>query len=136
MAIERFTRDNVRDMRGRMQAALDTLKDLGVSFDLGNISYGDVEFHLTVTVRCGAGAAMSAKERKLEEARRDWETYAKLFKLDPSWLGRTFETRGETFTIVGVKPLAEKFPVLAEKKDGRLFKFSAETIIMKLGGKL
>jgi len=50
------------------------------------------------------------------------------FGLEPDDLGSSFLFRGEMYKIVGLKPRSYKYPVLAERSDGRSFKFAADLV--------
>lgn len=58
----------------------------------------------------------------------DFKRYAKSFGLEPDLLGTSFSYSGDHYTIVGMKPRAPKFPVIAERTDGKRFKFPADVV--------
>ena len=48
--------------------------------------------------------------------------------LPPASLGMSFASGGRTYTIRGLNLKAPRFPVLADRDDGRGFRFPAETV--------
>jgi len=54
-----------------------------------------------------------------------------LFGLDPSVYGKTFKNiNGEEFKVVGLKPKAPKYPLLATR-NGNRYKFKLSDMIRK-----
>lgn len=49
--------------------------------------------------------------------------YAVMFDLDPALDGKSFFYGNESYTITGIAPKSWKRPVLATRRDGKVFKF-------------
>lgn len=66
----------------------------------------------------------------------EFKKYATAFGLKPEDLGRTFESRGETYEICGASIKSSKYPILAKNvKNGKILKFMLESVILKLAAK-
>lgn len=61
--------------------------------------------------------------------RKNFQQMATSYGLDPNDLDKVFNSNGEDFRIDGLKPKAQKYPVLATRvKDNKRFKFSADQL--------
>lgn len=54
---------------------------------------------------------------------------AHVYGLKAEDLGATFESRGRTYTIVGLNGRARKMPIQATRDDGKSFKFTDVTVV-------
>jgi hypothetical protein len=59
---------------------------------------------------------------------KDFRQYAHMFGLAPEDLGRTFDSRGNRFTITGLKLASAIFPILAVNQSGKGYKFPADDV--------
>ncbi len=91
------------------------------TFDGGQITF-KVEF-----AEINEGGIVKTKEAT------DFEHYAHRYGMTAEHLGATFESRGETFTIVGCKPRATKMPILAKNSAGKGYKFNDADVCRMLG---
>jgi hypothetical protein len=64
----------------------------------------------------------------------DFRRYAHEYGLKPEWLGKTFESRGQEFTIVGLSTRAKKYKVIARNSEGVGYKFHHDSVIAKMIG--
>jgi len=118
--ITQFDRPNCRLARAAAKRALAVLEDeLGVSVDLGHGSFSQDEFTVKLRLVVTGGE---------DVAQRDWNQYCRSFGLKPEQFGTTFESRGTTFTVCGIKPLATRFPVIAINANGTKYKFPANML--------
>jgi hypothetical protein len=69
----------------------------------------------------------------VKEARVAFPTMAKLFGLEPSWLDKVIDVRGEKYTIAGLNSDRSKFPVVLINSKGEVKGFTAEGVRMLLG---
>jgi hypothetical protein len=92
-------------------------------------SYGDTAAILKIEFaeRSEAGIVMT-------QMATDFQTYAESVGLKADDLGKSFERHGNTFKIVGFKPRATKMPVIAERQDGKRFKFREDDVRRGLTG--
>ncbi len=58
----------------------------------------------------------------------DFKALAKFHGLSADDFGKQFVSRGERFTIVGLKPKSHKFPILGQNRSGTIYKFPAESV--------
>lgn len=54
---------------------------------------------------------------------------AKWYGINPTALGQKFTFNGLVYSISGLKPRSGKFPILAVRADGKIFKFQAQSIL-------
>jgi hypothetical protein len=70
-------------------------------------------------------------EAKTKEA-ESFKLFATAYGLKGEDFGKSFKSNGHTYKICGLKTKSGKYPVLAEREDGRKFKFGAEHIKLVL----
>lgn len=117
-------RDKARKVSEAMQEALGLIeKDFGVKFKVGNGTYNESG----VTFKVEA-AELSKDGLVLGKETVHYRQFQKRYGLPDLWTVVSFG--GKQYKIVGLKPRADKFPVLAQR-DGRTFKLSVE----QAGGK-
>ena len=63
----------------------------------------------------------------------DFKALAKFYGLGTDDLGKPFVIRGERYEIVGLKPKSHKFPILGRNRNGKVYKFPAESVKRGLG---
>jgi len=121
--ITKFTPSKLKILRIELEGALATvLEKHGLSAKLGNMKYGDTHFHCKLEVNCGSS----------DDAERDEFTrQAFAYGLTGDDYGKSFTQGGESFRIVAFKPRSPKYPILAEKMDGKRYKFP-ESVLKNL----
>ena len=126
-----FDRQTVKTTRERLQTALDAVAaELGCQIKVGGATFERDGSRCYFKVDCavvGEDGTVETREAS------DFVLYAAQFKLSPEDLGREFTKGGETFTIIGCKPKSYKFPILARRQDGKVFKFPAVTVRAGMG---
>jgi hypothetical protein len=65
-----------------------------------------------------------------------FKRHAPLFGLKKSDLGRSFKHAGDSYTIIGLKPRASRFPVVVESTNGKRFKMPVSYVQQGLGRKV
>jgi hypothetical protein len=64
---------------------------------------------------------------------RDYKAYASMLGLDSVPFGTMFHTQGATYTVCGLKPRSDKYPVLAKcYQNGKTYKFAPHTVLHAL----
>ena len=119
-------RAKAKVVRAALEKALKTIDPaLGLNFEIGNgrYSYTEIEFKVI---------ALEKSSGSSSRAEADWKKYAASFGLSEVNLGDTFMLRGKVFEITGLKPRSHKYPVLATRSDGKVFKFPAEDVVMNV----
>lgn len=122
-----LTKKQVVQLRAKLQGMFDEFEQLfGWRIKLGNCTYLDVaNFKLTASLLQPDGSAISKEEA-------DFKRYAAKYGLEGQ-LGKTFAYQGKHYKITGAKPGNRKSPILAQRTDGRMFKFPAEAVRRFLG---
>lgn len=119
-----LNRATLRAISTDAEAALASVaKKHGVQIDVGGIRYN--ADHATMKVEIAAIA--SDGTAKTKEA-TDFERYADSYGLKASDLGREFNYLGDTFTLIGAKPRSTKYPLLAKRSDGKVYKLPLNVV--------
>jgi hypothetical protein len=121
-SITKFDAATVETLRPQIVGALERLKSLGLTFDLGRITFSPDDFTAKLTVTL-AGT---------DKSRDAFKTQAKYYGLQPEWLDQTVTNRGETLTVVGLDTKRRGYPVVTKMADGKLVNFAASTIALQL----
>lgn len=129
-----MTKQLLQALRPQIQAALQSVlaTNPGIGLELGNASFdpssGTAKFQLLVAVKSATGTT----DPMLVRAEADWAKYHEMYRLDPAWLGKTFERGGVTHTVLGLMPSRSKYPVLVSI-DGKHRLFDASSIRAAFG---
>lgn len=122
-----LTRESIRNLRDELQTHLDAISaEIGYKLTLGNASFG-----ATVTFKLEA-APMDMNGDATSKTAEDFKRGAYLFGLQPTDLGREFIANGARYKVTGLAIKSRRFPILVEREDGKVFKFPAETVKLKL----
>ena len=97
---------------------------LGVSVQVGNVSYRDDEATVKINV---TEADQDGTLLTLDE--KNYVLHAEREGLKAEWLHKTFIISGNVYTIIGLKPQSSKYPVLAKRVNGSVYKFKVDTIV-------
>lgn len=128
--MDTITKKDCQTIRDALNTALEAVgKDLGLSLDVGRMSYTStsVSIKLTAAVIAADGVVMTEEARNVKE----WAFH---HGCGEDALGKTFMQRGRTFRITGYKPRSPKWPWLATAvDDGRSYKFQDSAVKRALG---
>lgn len=121
-----ITKALLKEVRSDIDEALKAVgQKHGLQMKCGNASFipgGNGTMKVEMSSITEGGQVVS----KIEE---DFKFYASRYGLKPSDLGRTFRNwDGTVYTIVGCKPKAHKYPILATDPSGKRFKFQSYTV--------
>jgi hypothetical protein len=131
--MDSFTRDNLRELRPKLEAALKAFGDEnGIVLSFGSISFSGNECHTKLKMAT-MGEATDADEAIEVMEKTKFERYAKMFGLEPEHFGKEIRVRNELFTISGIAPNRPKFPINATRADGKRFKLGLDTVKIGLG---
>ena len=87
----------------------------GITLEIGNISFSADSFRTTLSAKSSADP--------LENAKSDFIKSAYSVGLLKDAFGKTFDVRGDTFKIIGVKPRSHKYPVIGkDMSNGKEYK--------------
>jgi len=129
------------------------LEQIGKKYDLiintGTIRFNETSFRVKIEGESseapveitfdGDTIPQDAEDQKIpqdtedQKIRKDFQTYAKIFGLDPSDLDKTVIVYGLHHTIVGLKPNNRKYPVIIEDPCGDRQKIEVFKIKNALG---
>jgi hypothetical protein len=105
-------------------AALETKHSIKLS--LGNISYDDYGFR--TKLEAVIGTADNQKDGELLSFKADYMRHCSSYGLTPQqWLTEV-ELNGRKYKIVGIAPRSRKYPIIAEKTDGKFCKIPASYV--------
>ena len=116
-------------LRADITAALATVaKTHGITIATGRCTYTGqtATFKLDIGTISGDGVAVT---KEAESFTRN----AVIFGLLPEDLGKSFVSGGLSFVVAGLKPASTKYPILARREDGKVFKFGEDTVKRLLG---
>lgn len=129
MKIEQMDRAVVKRLADDLEVvakAIASERGLSVRYAGGNYGSSHATLKFEFSVIGGDGVV---QDRMAE----DWKRMAPMFGLKAEDLAKEFRTGQATYRIVGLKPGASKYPIVAERtSDGKRFKFPVETIRMAL----
>jgi hypothetical protein len=126
-----FNGRNVRSILDECEAALKPIAEKhGLTLDRKGRTYRPdalpVMFQFLIK-------QLDANGNEMDSRAKDFIKYAASYGLKESDFLAEFHSNGEVFRIVGFKPKARKYPVLAEKvRDGKTYKFPAERVKLLL----
>lgn len=123
-----ITREKARVLHQEiMEAVRAVAAKHGMTTRFGNATYE------TTTFRIKAELLAVAEDGENLAAKAEWMRHAEWIGMMPSDFGRTFISRGQRYKIVGIKPRSRTMPIIAEREDGKRFKFAPESINLLLG---
>jgi len=110
----------LKQVAGDMEAALKPvgLKH-GLSIEIGNTSYTDIQFNTKVTSKLTRDSDGNPVDVEITE----FERKAALYGYDPNLYHAEFTVRNRIFKIVGYNERARKLPVLTTDDKGKRYKF-------------
>ena len=119
-------RKKVQLLRTKIAEVLEPLgKELGLKMSVvGNASFSNSNVTFKVEV-AEVNEDGEAQTRAVEE----FKAYAVLYGLQEDMFGKTFTIGSNIYKICGLKAKAHKYPVLAKRSDGKVFKFSVSSIL-------
>ena len=114
-----FNIEELREVKEAIEHALKVIGDnYGIDIELGNITYTNFSFRATLE-------ALDKKDGK----RLEFERHCLKFKIPASVYGKTFEFKDSTYQIIGINPIAKKFPLIAiDLSTGKEEVFPANTV--------
>jgi len=121
-----ITKEKVLDIKFKMKEALSKIEkeeNVEISFDGG--SYNSMEFKIKLIV-----TSLEKNENILNQ-----ELFlCRKVGFTQNIIGKEFNFDGQTFLIKTIKTRNRKYPVIAENKKGKSYKFTVSSVIEKLGG--
>lgn len=124
-----ITRDLLRDLRPRIEAALAELAtETGLHITVGNASFtpSNATFKLEIATTDATGEVQTKETTA-------FKSLARSYGLEPDDLGKHIRHNGTEYEIQGLAPKSWRFPILARRiRDGKVFKLPAEAVSRQL----
>lgn len=113
-----MTKEQVKALREKLQCVLDEASEsLGYVLKLGNAT-----FSATATFKLECSPIKTDGSVVSKEA-EDYKRNARLFQMDPEWLGENFIVGGRIYRLTGLSVKSRRFPILAVEVDsGKTYK--------------
>lgn len=121
-----ITKSNLRIFRQDFTNTVESLQEAyDITIDMGNIIYGDEEFHFKIDVTNGNRPEAERNKFINVLKRHGWKYPA----LNNDSYGKEVTINHETCKIVGIKPRASKYCIVAIKEsNGKSYRYTYETI--------
>ena len=111
-----INKETLKEFRRDLKEVMKDVEDkYNIDLSLGSITYEINSFHATLT----------ARKRGLTNA--EWKWYCKDYGFSEDDLGKSFYYGRKKYTITGIKQ-KNKFPIMAQREDGKEFSFTAECV--------
>ena len=122
-AIRSFDRATVQELKSEITAAI-----TAVCKRHGLVVKGESGRFDPATYRCSYVIRVPG-EHVVDGDQAEFALHAHLFELTESDYGKTFRSsRGEPFTLVGIKPRNRKYPVIGKNAAGQRYKFPVDVL--------
>ena len=123
--ITTIDRETCRILRDTINHTLSSVGNrLGLKITAGSASYDPQQ--ATFKLEC---ATLNSNGDPITKTVTDFTRNACLYGLEASDLGRSFESVGDTWTLVGLSPRSRKFPFLCRKeRDGKIYKMAERVV--------
>jgi hypothetical protein len=121
-----ITKEKVLDIKFKIKEALSKIEkeeNVEISFDGG--SYNSMEFKTKLVV---------TSLEKNEDILKNELFLCRRVGFTQNVIGKEFNFDGQTFLIKTIKTRNRKYPVIAENKKGKSYKFTVNSVKEKLGG--
>lgn len=118
-----FTPQKVRELHDALNVTLrEFSQEHGVTVTSGRFMYGSNEIRSKIEIY----DAQQADGSRISKERFEWEKYCRFYGLMASDFGKTLTTfDGDSIILCGMSPRAKKYPILAKRRDGKVFKWTA-----------
>ena len=115
-------RTTVLNLQEKIIAQLGPLaEELGITVSAGKSQFSPSHANIGLSIEIEPDDGLSPEERLFHEV-------APLFGLSFTDYNREFQSGGETFRLVALKPRNRKYPIIAENAKGTCFKFPLEVL--------
>ena len=108
--IESFDKENLKELKKAINNSLGLIgRTFGIEITLGSVSYQKYNFTGKLI------ANLESKDGELFTKQAiDYKAFHEDYGLEKEWLGQSFDSRGKTYTVVGLNTKASKYPVICE----------------------
>lgn len=124
MNYQNFNRKNLDTLRSELQTVLTQFgKERNISFNLGTFRFTDNQ--VKITTECNISNGKSGLEIQNDGYAKDYNTYAKFWGVNEGI--NVGDTLKNGYKIVGLLKKKRKYPILAQKPDGKQVCLTIET---------
>ena len=124
MAKDFFTKLDCQALREEINRALAPVATKnGIKLQLGNMSYSSTE------IRMKLDAVLLGEGGENLNDKNNFETYARMYGLEPSDYGKKFTTSKGEYTISGINTKKRKYPIVAKNNAGVAYIFESERVV-------
>lgn len=121
-----INRNKVRSVQAKIQAALRQIEqEENVTISFGNASFNSAFYTTKLKV---------ATNEKNDVVKGIYESVCRSIGFTQDVVGMSFIQNGITFEIKEIKTRNRKYPVIAQNKSGKSYKFTVESVKRMLGG--
>lgn len=123
--MERATVKEIRTVLNRLLEDSDELKSMGLSVRVGNAKFTStsVDFKVEIAEVSSDGTAMTKEAEAFESLK------GVMFPGIDVSVGDSFVVDGRSYKIRGMRIRSHKYPIIADRYDGKGYKFPKEIII-------
>lgn len=129
-----ITKPFLQALRTDLEAAMaEVAKKHGIVLRVGNCSFTETTAKFALEV-AALGEGEESGDVATLRARQDWKTNEKyltaMYGLKPEWLGQSFTYGGKTYTVLGLMPKRQKYPVyVRNESEGKNVLLTAEGVV-------
>jgi len=125
--MKKFDKVVAKALRDEIDAALKSVGEkYDITFHAGSCRFSEIEMTYKLVVKTNDNEAVEEKNKK------DWARYCEIRGFDVEDFGKTFESRGSEYTIVGFEMSRSKYDLKARKtSNGQIYCFVSEQIAKK-----
>lgn len=123
--INKFEKDVLRHIRTDIDDALKSVcEKYGLVFKIGTIKFTAKEFHtkMTCVIINSENGTMENPDKVI------FEQICRHYSLTQADFGSEFIFGTDTYKICGIKMGSKKYPILAKRTDGRIYRFSVPVV--------
>lgn len=126
-------RQTVKYIREQIQQTLDTYFSERKRFkiEVGSATFTDSDVTFKVNL-----ATIGKNGEVKDKSAEDFKRAAFAYGMKPEDLGKSFMSGGVRYTITGLKRGSRRYPILAQRSDGKSYKFPADVVRLHLGYKV
>ena len=125
-----MNRATLQEFRKDFQEHVKGLEEkYGVTIQMGNITYGETDFHFKTEVKNKVSSEEAERQQK-----DDFDRYCRLYGFDSSDYRKQFQYGNSTYEFIGFEPKKRKYPCLCKEVTGeKMLVFTVESLSELLG---
>jgi hypothetical protein len=128
MEIKSFDRANLKVLSMDINETLQAVgKKYGISIKTNGGTFDHISFRLKVECSVMQDGNVISKEETC------FKQYASMYGMKPEDLGKNIIVGGKAYKVIGLRPSARRFPILAKRYDGKRFCLPLSSVKHALG---